>query len=286
MAQANNTNPAGATVLDGVANMADTVRAAMFADGCAFYEGEHALIAFVHAFQPTMATVTNEPGDFARFYTMSLAWRVGYDAAKRNVSTDDILARGGVSDASGDAFQRRFKQATSEDVMGSDRLIGERPKSQKPDAQRKAAERAAHAERIAKLGEGKSPLEIQQAAAKEAAKIEAAKIEAAKAAEKAAAAKDPAAAARAAAAVKAARDAAVEAAKRADDLRQAADAATKARLAKAEEIARERIRQLKDQLRELMKDADADALARAIAAIKTKPAGKVAKSDKPAKPAK
>lgn len=279
MAQANTT---GATILHGVANMADNVRSAMFADGCAFYEGEAALAAFVGLFQPTMATATNEPGDFAQFYTLSLAWRVGYDAAKRNVSTDGILARGGVSDASGDAFQRRFKQATSEDVMGSGRLVGERPKSQKPDATRKAAERAAHAERIAKLGEGKSPLELQQAAAKEAAQVEAAKVEAAKAAEKAAAAKDPAAAARAASAVKAAQDAAVEAAKRADDLRQAADAATKARLVKAEEVARERIRQLKDQLRELMKDADADALTRAIQAIKAKPAGKPAKPAKPA----
>lgn len=283
MAKANTTDTIVATILHNVANMADNVRSAMFADGCAFYEGENALVAFVQAFQPTMATATNELGDFAQFYTLSLAWRVGYDAAKRNVSTDDILARGGVSDASGDAFQRRLKQAASEDVMGSGRLVGERPKSQKPDAQRKAAERAAHVERIAKLGEGKSPLELQQAAAKESAKVEAAKVEAAKAAEKAAASKDPAAAARAAAAVKTAQGAAVAAAKRADDLRQAADAATKARLAKAEEVARERIRQLKDQLRELMKDADADALVRAIAAIKTKPAGKVAKSDKPAK---
>lgn len=149
--------------------------ASLRADGAAAYEGEAALLAFAALFRPHMTTAT-QSGDFALFTESARQWRVGYEQTRRNTNDETVP----LSDRSQDAFERRLKAAKSED-LGADRLLGDKPKSVNPDAERKAAARAAAAAVIEKMIAGKSQIEL----AREAKAADKAAAQAVKAAAKA-----------------------------------------------------------------------------------------------------
>lgn len=142
-------------------------QAALRADGGAAYEGEQALREFARIFRALMATAT-QAGDFVAYSEAARQWKIGYEQTKRN-TTDEAVP---LSDRAQTAFDTRVKQAKSEELMGDDRLIGDKPKSQDAAAINKAAARAAATAALAKAAGSSSLVELGKTAAQAAKKAQ------------------------------------------------------------------------------------------------------------------
>lgn len=132
--------------------LADNVVGMMRADGANMAETDEALRQFAGLIQKAMRRTVKgkvDAGSLPLFNALALEWKRGYEATRRGITDDALVsAMTNISERAQKAFERRVSQAKSEGL-----LDGDKPKSDNPESQAKAAKREADkAKREATLG--------------------------------------------------------------------------------------------------------------------------------------